>query len=207
MKGQGPHAADDGLPLVVVLRDVLEYVDSKADARQVMDDEKVLVDGTVRKNPAYTAGFMDVISFPDIDEHYRVLVGANGLVLAEVDDAEQKLARVEDKTTLAGGVTQLNLHDGNNIEVDDDYSTKSSVLVSLPDKEIEGEFMFEDGNQAYISGGKHAGVRGTIAEITEQSGGNPRTVTIETDDREVTTVEDNVYVIGEDAAEVDLNGE
>lgn len=210
IKGKGPHAADTGLPLLVVLRDVLEYVDSESEAKQVLDDEKVLVDGSVRKNPAYTVGFMDVVGFPDMDTYYRVLLDTRGFVLQQVDDADRKLARIEDKTTIAGGVTQLNLHDGNNIEVDDAgaYDTRSSVLLSLPDKDIEDEFRFDEGNLAYVSGGRHTGLRATITDITEQRGGNPRMVTLETDDgTEVTTVEDNVYVIGTDDAEVDVDVE
>jgi small subunit ribosomal protein S4e len=208
--GQGPHAADTGLPLLVVLRDVLAYVDSMTEAQQVLDDGKVLVDGINRTNPAYTVGFMDIISFPDMDEAYRVLLDSRGFILQQVEDADVKLARVEDKTTLSGGVTQLNLHDGNNIEVDDAaaYDTRSSLVLSLPDKDIDTELAFTEGNRAYISGGRHAGVQATITDITERPGGNPRTVTLKTDDdTELTTVEDNVYVIGEDSAEVDVDVE
>lgn len=205
--GKGPHPTDDGLPLLVVLRDVLGYADSKKEANQVMGDGKVLVDGTPRKNPAYTVGFMDVISFPDMDEHYRVLFDTRGFLLKEVEDSDLKLARVKRKTTLKGGVTQVNLEDGNNLEVDDNHDTKSSLVLSLPDKDVEKEIAFEEGNVAYVKGGKHAGTLATITEITEERGGQQRTVTLETeDDEEFKTVERNVFMVGEDEPEVDVDG-
>lgn len=207
-KAKGPHAQDRGLPLVVVLRDMLEYAESKKEVQAALSDDQVLVDGRVRRSPMYTVGFMDVINFPELDEAYRLLLDKRGFVLQPVNDAEQKLVRVDGKTTLTGGVTQLNLYDGNNIEVDEDYSTKSSLLVSLPDMDVEAEYAFEEGNTAFISGGQHAGVTATITEIRERSGSQQRRVLLETDDGEqIETVEEYVYMVGGDAAEVELNGE
>lgn len=207
IKGKGPHPSEEGLPLLVVLRDVLGYADTKNEAKQIMNQGKVLVDGTPRQNPAYTVGFMDVISFPDMDEHYRVLLDTRGFLLKEVEDADHKLSRVEGKTTLNGGVTQTNLHDGNNLNTDDNYSTKSSLLLSLPDKDVEKEIAFEEGNLAYVKGGKHAGVLATITEIEERRGGQERTITLESEDEEsFKTVEKNVYMVGEGSSEVDVDG-
>lgn len=205
-KGEGPHPIDAGLPLVVVLRDLLEYADSESEVKDVLSQEKVLVDGRVRRNPQYTVGFMDVISFPDIDEEYRMLLNAQGFVLQEAGDAETKLVRVEDKTTLKGGVTQLNLHDGNNIETDDGYDTKSSLVVTVPDLDVEDEIAFEEGNTAYITGGQHAGTVATVTDIRKRPGGQERRILLETDDGEqVETVESYVYMIGEDGPEVDID--
>lgn len=207
-KAKGPHAADEGLPLVVVLRDLLGYAESTKEVKSVLSDGKVLVDGRARKNSDYTVGFMDVVSFPDMDEQYRVLRRGNHIALAPVTDGDVKLARVEDKTTLKGGVTQLNLYDGNNIEVDDEYATKSSLLVSLPDLEVQEEIRFEEGNLAFISGGKHAGTVATITDIRERPGSQQRRVLLESDDGDkVETVEEYVYMIGTDSPEVDLDGE
>lgn len=207
IKGKGPHAADQGLPLVVVLRDVLGYADTVKEVKQILSEGKLLVDGTVRKKPYFTVGFMDVISFPDLGEHYRILLNPRGLILTSVTDADHKLSRVEGKTTLTGGVNQLNLHDGKNIETDDDYATKSSLLLSLPDGDVEAEIPFEEGNLAFVRGGKHAGTVATVTDIAEHVGTNPRIVTLETADGDTfETVEDNVYMVGEDEPEVDIDG-
>ncbi|MCJ7478862.1 MAG: 30S ribosomal protein S4e [Candidatus Nanohaloarchaeota archaeon QJJ-7] len=200
VKAEGPHPDERGVPLAVVLRDVLGYVDSMDEAKQVMGDGEVLVNGSKRSNPGSNLGFMDVLSFPGLDEHYRVLVTDEGFLMKEVDEDEagEKLAKVADKTTLKGGKTQLNLHDGNNIETEDGFDTRSSVLVTLPDLEIEEEIGFEEGNTAYVVGGKHVGKIAEILSIEIQPGSQENTVKLGSGDEEFQTVEDNVYMVGED---------
>ncbi|MDY6773670.1 MAG: 30S ribosomal protein S4e [Candidatus Nanohaloarchaea archaeon] len=206
VKAEGPYPDHESLPLAVLLRDVLEYVDSMDEATQVMEEGDVLVNGRKRRNPRSNAGFMDVISFPGIDEYYRVLVDEEGFVLKPVGEEEsgKKLARIDDKTTLDGGVTQLNLHDGNNIEVEEEFGTKGSVLVTLPDLEIEEGVEFEEGNLAYIIGGKHVGETAEIVSIDIQPGSQANTVRLESGEGEFQTVEDNVYMMGEDEPIVEV---
>lgn len=202
---QGPHPAEEGLPLTVVLRDALGYAETAAEVRQVCSQGKVLVNERVQKNPRTTIGFMDTLRFPDIDEQFRVLVNQQGFVLLpiEEDAAARKLARVDDKTTLKGGVTQINLYDGNNIETDKDVDTKSSVLVSLPDLAIEDAIPLEEGVLAYVRGGRHIGRVATVQEIEVGRGSNPNRVTLEADGDTFETVERNVYVIGQDEPALD----
>lgn len=203
---EGPHPADEGLPLTVVIRDALGYAETAAEVKQVCSEGKVLVNERVQKNPRTTVGFMDTLRFPDIDEQYRILVNRQGFVLQPIDEdaAKRKLARIDDKTTLKGGVTQLNLYDGNNIETDTVVDTRSSVLVSLPDLKIKEAFSLEEGSTAYIRGGKHIGQVATVQRIETGRGSNPSRVTLETEDGETfETIERNVYVIGADGPELD----
>ncbi|MFB6294755.1 MAG: 30S ribosomal protein S4e [Candidatus Nanohaloarchaea archaeon] len=196
---QGPYEAEEGVPVAVLLRDVLEYVDTLAEVKQVLADGRVLVNQRKRSEPGSNVGFMDVVSFPDLGEHYRVLVTGDGFELVPADDtAEQKLVRVDDKTTLNGGTTQLNLYDGNNIETDEEVSTQSSVLVSLPDLEIEDTVERAEGNIAYITGGQHVGETATVQAVNVQPGSQQKTVTLASDDGEFQTVEGNVFMIGRD---------
>lgn len=204
---QGPHLQDEGLPLGVVLRDVLGEVDTMAEAKQVLADGKVLVNGRARSNVRSTVGFMDVVAFPDVDMYYRVLVRRDGMVMQDIDAdaAETTLARVDDKTTLTGGVTQLNLASGDNIETDEDIDTRGSVLVTLPGLDIEDVVAYEEGNLAYVRGGKHTGAVAEIVDITVTPGSQDNTVTLENEDGTFETVERNVYMVGEDEPVVDID--
>ncbi len=196
----GAHPADDGVPIAVVLRDILGYADTMDEVKQLLSDGDIVVNGRSCKRPGMTVGFMDVLSFPRVGDHYRVLATSDGFTFAPIDEDEAgtKLARVDDKTTLAGGVTQLNLADGNNIETDDDIDTKSSVLVTIPDLSIEDEIAFETGNLAYVTGGQHVGETAEVVSVDVQPGSQANTVTLEGEDGEFVTVEDNVYMVGED---------
>ncbi|MGB1660494.1 MAG: 30S ribosomal protein S4e, partial [Candidatus Poseidoniaceae archaeon] len=55
-------------------------------------------------------------------------------------EAAWKVCRIEGKTTIKGGRTQLNLHDGRNLLVDDPskdaYATGDSLKMNLPDQKI-----------------------------------------------------------------------
>ena len=42
--GAGPHG-EDGVPLLILLRDVLGYVDSKKEARYALNQDTILVNG------------------------------------------------------------------------------------------------------------------------------------------------------------------
>ena len=78
---------------------------------------------------------MDVVSIPKIDKYYRILPDYKGrLILHEIEekDATFKLAKINNKTTVKGGKTQLNLHDGRNVLTEDEYKTDDVVLLNIP---------------------------------------------------------------------------
>ena len=81
-------------------------------------------------------------------------------------EAQTKVCRINGKNTIKGGKTQLNLHDGRNILVDDatEYSTGDSLVLSLPSQEIKEHIRFAEGTKCYLTGGAHVG---EFAEVSE----------------------------------------
>ncbi|MCJ7429286.1 MAG: 30S ribosomal protein S4e [Candidatus Nanohaloarchaeota archaeon QJJ-5] len=205
VKGSGPHTEDTGFPLRVLLREVLDFAKSADEVDDILQDGNIQVNGRLVDNAQLTVGFMDVISIDKIDTDYRVLQTADGLAVQEIDDSGKRLYRVEDKTTLKGGITQLNLDAGENIETEEDFETQSSLLVDLDDATVEEEFELTDGNAAYITGGQHVGTIATIVGTTVVPGSQSNKVQLETDDGETfETVEEFVYVVGDDDPAVEL---
>ena len=167
----GPHASEACMPLQVVLRDILGYAQTAKEAKQIVKAEKVLVDKKVRKEPKHPVGYMDIIEFPNAKKYYRVDVNKNGLYLDIVKEteADKKLCKITGKTTIKGGLTQLNLHDGRNIILKKDaYSVGDSVLIHLPDQKIVKHFKFQKGEPATITSGKNRGIRGKVHEIKKR---------------------------------------
>lgn len=74
----GPHKQRECLPLMLVLRNRLKYALTGKEVRSIMKERLVSVDGKVRTDSTYPAGFMDVISLAKTDENFRLvrLVGA-----------------------------------------------------------------------------------------------------------------------------------
>src|SRR6056297_760539 len=69
----GPHKKRLSLPLGHVLRDVIGFADTLKEARFILNNRKVLVDGRVIIDPRFPIGLMDVVEIPEINKRYRVL--------------------------------------------------------------------------------------------------------------------------------------
>ncbi len=204
----GPHNKQQSIPLGVVLRDMLGIVDTRAEAKRVLSEANVLVDGVVRKDLRFPVGLLDVISIPLENVAYRMLLDRKGrLEVHKLDDSEaNKLCRIDGKTIMKGGAVQLNLNDGTNVLGSNDYRTKDSLILSLPDKDIVKHIRYEVGNLAMIVGGRHTGEIGTIKEINTVKSSKHNTVSI-SGDYDFETIEDFIVVIGEKEPEIKLGGE
>jgi len=123
----GPHPLRRSIALGIVVRDYLKLADTKKEAKRIISEGEILVDGVKRKDYKFPCGFMDVISVPRIKKHFRVLFDRKGMfqLLPILEkDSGWKLSRVEGKKTLRGKKIQLNLHDGKNKLVEkDEYKT------------------------------------------------------------------------------------
>lgn len=204
----GPHHNEQSIPLAIVLRDMLGLVDNRAEAKRVLSEGNILVDGIVRKDLRFPVGMFDVITIPLNNTSYRVLLDRKGrLILHKLEDVHaNKLCRINNKTTVKGGAVQLNLSDGTNLIGSNDYGTKDSIILSIPDKKVVKHLEYKVGNLAMIVGGKHTGEIGTIKEINTVRSSKHNTVSI-SGEYDFETIEDYVVVIGENRPEIKLGGE
>lgn len=201
----GPHSAANSMPLVMVVRDMLKLVDNAREARMALHEGKVLVDGKVQKDYKLPIGIFDVISVPAKNEQYRMLKDEKGMFYLSLLESGivRKLARVQNKTFLKGKKQQLNLSDGSNKLAEGEFKVGDSLVLSIPEKNIEDRISFEVGNLAMVVGGKHSGQTGKIKEIITVRSSQPNRVII-SGDREFETIEDYVYMIGKDAPVIKL---
>jgi small subunit ribosomal protein S4e len=202
--GAGPHG-EAGVPLLILLRDVLGYVDSKKEARYALNENSVLVNGDAVSDESRPIGMFDILAFTQRDEYYRVFPDEGGrLALTPItaDAADSRLGKVVRKQQVPGGAFQLTLHDGTNVSLDEsgaaDYSTNDSVVIDNETKEIVAHFPYEEGALVTAVDGQHAGEIGEVAEITVTPGSGSNTVRVgRDDDTEFETVEQYVVVIDE----------
>ncbi|MFC6875241.1 30S ribosomal protein S4e [Halobellus marinus] len=206
--GAGPHG-EAGVPLLVLLRDVLGYVDSKKEARFALNEGTVLVNGDAVSDEQRPVGMFDILAFTEREEYYRVFPEEGGrLSLTPIDReaAGSRLGKIVGKQDVHGGETQLTLHDGTNVRIDeggDEYGTNDSLVVDNDDKEIVAHFPFEEGALVTAVDGTHSGDIGEIDEITVTAGSGDNTVTVETDGGSFETIEDYVVVIDENFVDDD----
>ena len=206
----GPHAIEGSLPLLLIVRDILGVADNAREAKRIINTGEILVDGRARKDYKFPVGFMDVIEIPKSEKVYRVLPDEKGrLILYPIaaENKDFKLCKITDKTTIRGGKTQLNLHDGRNQLVDKEYKVGDVVILKVPEQEITDRIVFEKGTMGLITGGKHTGEIGRINKINITKSSMSNTVEMETEDKKTfLTLKDYVFVIGKEEPAIALPG-
>ena len=202
--GAGPHGEAGG-PLLILLRDLLGYADSKKEARYALNQNTVRVNGDAVSDEARPIGMFDILAFDEREEYYRVFPDEGGrlsLTPIDADAADSRLGKVVRKDQVTGGDFQLTLHDGTNVPVDADdasaYSSVDSVVVDNETKEIIAHFPYEEGALVTAVAGTHAGEIGQIDEILVTASSGDNSVTVSQDDGEgFETIEAYVVVIDE----------
>ena len=214
----GPHSLEKCLPLTIVLREILGFAKTRREAKIIASQGKVYVDGRVRREDKFPVGLMDVVSFPEINKHFRVLPSHKGLILHPISKEETtfKLCRIENKTTVKNGHIQLNLHDGSNVLIkvadlknpqEDVYQTFDTVQLSLPDRQIIKHIKMKEKDFALITGGKNMGKYGRIIEIEEAKGKKRKDAIVTIEDEKgnrYQTVLEFVFAIGEERPLISL---
>jgi small subunit ribosomal protein S4e len=207
----GPHSIENCLPLSLVLRDILGVAKTRKEAKMIISQGKVYVDGKVRRRDDFPAGLMDMVSIPDLNKFFRVMPSKKGLLLNPVikKEASFKLCRVEDRTTVKNGCVQIALHDGSNMLVkladlkspsEVTYETFDTLKLSLPEKQVLAHLKTKEGNLAVITGGKNIGKQGRIVEIEKAEAKKRRNALVVIEDEKGTryqTILGFVFSIGE----------
>ena len=212
----GPHQAMNCIPLLIIIRNVLHFAETAREAKRIINNGEIKVDGKICKDIKYPVGLMDVVEIPKINQSYRVIPAPRkGLVLhpIEDDEIEFKLCRIENKTVVKGGQIQLNLHDGRNILIhlndptnadEDVYKTKDVLKISLPSQEILEHIKFDEDIFSMVIAGRHLGLSRKIIKIEKRFGPHASTVTLEKDDKTFQTALDYAFPIGEEISLISL---
>ncbi len=202
----GKHPKDRSVPLLVLIRDMLGYAHTAREGRRIIGDRKVMVDGKAVTDPKAPIGLMDVISIPELNEHYRLMFDQHGrmrLVSVSPGQESWKLCRIEDKTILKNGEVQYNLHDGRNLRSQDAnaHKTKDVLKIEVPNQLLMDNYPFAEGSVAIITGGKHIGEVGKIKEYEIVRSSKPNLVHFQ---EGFTTIEDYVFVVGKDKPVIEI---
>jgi small subunit ribosomal protein S4e len=197
----GPHAKDRSMALRVVLRDVMGYAETAKEAEEIVKAGNVFVDKKRVKDDKRAIGLMDVISFPSIKKHYRVIPSGKGILIDEIKEAEssKKLCRITGKKVVKGGKMQISLHDGRVIVLgmESKYKPGDSVLIELPSQKILKHFSMKEGEKAVVIAGNNVGSEGKIKMIQNRVNMLEKSrVILETKEGEIETLKEYV-VVGE----------
>ena len=213
----GPHPIERSIPLLILVRDVLGYAKTAREARKIISEGHIKIDGKIRRDHKYPVGLMDVVEIVDTGETFRVIpYPIKYYVLHPIskEEAEIKLCRIENKTTVKGGHIQLNLHDGRNILIrvkdptnpeEDTFSTLGTVKIRIPSQELLDYIGLEEGVIAIVSGGRNVGRVGRVISIHRGMRRFRSIATLEdTKGERFQTSLDYIFVIGKEEPMISL---
>jgi small subunit ribosomal protein S4e len=207
----GPHSQETSIPTTVILRDQLNYAVTAREAKSLIKNGKLLVDGKVRKDDRFPVGLMDVVTIPDTKENFRVLPDHGGklkFLSISKEESQFKLCRIIGKTTQNAGKAQLNLHDGSNILVTseaDQYKVGDVLKVKVPEKEIQDFIEFKEMQQVIITGGRSQGAKGVLITLGPEAGWK-KTATIRTPEGDdIRTLAKYLFVVGSNEPVIKLD--
>uniref|UniRef100_T1JIB6 40S ribosomal protein S4 n=1 Tax=Strigamia maritima TaxID=126957 RepID=T1JIB6_STRMM len=170
----GPHKLRESLPLIIFLRDRLRYALTGSEVTKILMQRLIKVDGKVRTDNNFPAGFMDVITIEKTGEFFRLLYDVKGRFTIHritAEEAKYKLCKVKKVQVGPKGVPFLVTHDGRTIRYPDpNIKVNDSVQVDIASGKITDYIKFDSGNLCFVTGGRNLGRVGTITNRERHPG-------------------------------------
>ncbi len=168
----GSHPLENSIPLGLVLKQLV-LAKNKREIKKVLNSSQILINGKRTRSFKAPLGFMDSLSLPEVEKHYRVLFDSKGrLVLKETTplNAKLKISKIVGKKLHKKGMFQLSLSDGRNLLTKEkNFKTGEGLVLRLPEQSLEKVLPFEKGAEGWLVSGSHKGFRGTIEEMGEKN--------------------------------------
>ncbi|URE39727.1 40S ribosomal protein S4 [Musa troglodytarum] len=121
----------------------------------------VMVDGKVRTDKTFPAGFMDVVSIPKTNENFCLLYDTKGrfcLHSIRDEEAKFKLCKVRSVQFGQNGIPYLNTYDGRTIQYPDPLiKVNDTIKLDLETNKIVGFIKFDVGNVVMLTGRRNTG--------------------------------------------------
>ncbi|AIF83885.1 ribosomal protein S4E [Candidatus Nitrososphaera evergladensis SR1] len=203
----GPHPKNSAYPLGMVLRDAIKVTHTAKESQLILNEGKVKVDGTVRRDPNLAVGLMDVVELANGQAYRLVPKDSELLAPVAVEDAEKavKLAKITSKVTTKGKKLQYGFHDGKTLLADAKMKVGDTCVLELPGAKVKDHIKFEKGATALIITGENAGKVGKIEDLREGIFSLPTRALVSVGDRTVELPVEMVMVVGKDKPVIKVN--
>jgi len=170
----GPHKMRECLPIIIFLRNRLKYALTYVEALKICAQRLIKIDGKVRTDTTYPAGFMDVISIEKTNEFFRLIYDIKGrfnVHRISKEEAKYKLCKVKKVLVGPKGVPMIVTHDGRTIRYPDPHvKVNDTIRLDLSTSKIEDYIKFDSGNLVMITGGHNLGRVGVITSRERHPG-------------------------------------
>lgn len=157
------HQKKQGIPLLVVLRDILKLVRNEREARDSLNSGKIIINSRIRKDKKFPVLPFDILTLGG--KNYQLIFSNKGKFEIKETHEKNKIYKVIGKKILKNKKVQLNLIHGDNILLTENKKIKIGDSIIIKDKKIAEIIPFEKGRDAIILSGKNIGRKGKIENI------------------------------------------
>ncbi|XP_072022462.1 small ribosomal subunit protein eS4-like [Amphiura filiformis] len=196
----GPHRLRECLPLILFLRNRLKYALTYQETKKIVMQRLIKIDGKVRTDIGYPAGFMDVITIDKTGENFRLIYDVKGrftIHRISNDEAKYKLCKVRKVWSGAKGVPHLSTSDARTIRYPDPIiRVHDTVKVDIATGKITDYIKFDSGNLCMITGGRNLGRVGLVTHRERHPGSFDIVHVKDSTGHMFATRMSNVFIIG-----------
>jgi small subunit ribosomal protein S4e len=201
MPNAGKHKLRECIPLILLLRNRLKYALTMKETRTILMDRVVEVDGRVRTDPKYPAGFNDTLVIKKTNDYFRLLYDTKGrFVLHPITKKESrfKLCKVTKRGVGASATPFIQTHDARLIRFPDPLiKVNDTVKINLETGKVTKFVPFKVGNLCMITGGHNTGRIGEIIQRERHPGSFEIVHVRDIAGHTFTTRATNVFAIGQ----------
>jgi len=160
----------------------------------------VKIDGKVRTDHNFPAGFMDVVELEKCGDRFRLLYDTKGrFVLHRInrEEAQFKLCRVNKMFISNNKIPVAITHDGRTVRYPDpDVKVNDVIKVDIATGKMVDFFKFEHGALVMLTRGRNTGRVGQLMHIERHDGSFSIVVVKDSKGNSFSTRLNNVFVIG-----------
>ena len=198
----GPHKLRECLPLVILLRNRLKYALNMNESKKILMQRLIKVDGKIRTDRTFPAGFMDVITIEKTSEFFRLIYDTKGrfkVLPISKEEAAYKLCKVRKLQVGPEGVPFVVTHDARTIRYPHpEIKVNDTIMVDIATSKINKYIKFDLGKLVMITGGANIGRVGIIQRRERLQGAHDLIHVKDAIGHTFATRITNVFVIGEE---------
>jgi len=196
----GPHKGRESLPLIIILRNRLKYALTRDEVTAICMQKLVKVDGKIRTDQRFPAGFMDVVQIEKSNDAFRLLYDTKGRYTLQPitgDELTFKLCRIVKQSVTSKAVPYVVTHDGRTIRyADPAIKVNDTVKLDLATGKVLDVLPFETGNVCIITQGRNTGRVGVFTSRDRHPGSFDIVHVKDKEGNEFATRLKNVFIIG-----------
>lgn len=169
--GKGTQKLELSVPLLVALRDMLKVLSSKNEAKKLLKEGDIIVNGRVVKDIKTSIGLFDRLHIKKLERYYSVYLTEKGkLSITEINEKknERKPCKIIGKKILPKKKLQINCNDGRNFMLEhakSNFRVGDSLIVELKTNKIAEHLSLAKGAFVMITAGRNSGKHGKIEAI------------------------------------------